>query len=165
MPLGLDAEQFGHWVGASVHDVGQVVATAQTAGAASLAVAAVVKLTRVVLLAPLVAAIAVQFRRRSNASMSAGAAAEGDARKTALVPLFVVGFVAAILIRSVVLLPDGTLEVARVAQTALLAVALFGLGTAINVRRLVTTDWRVMVVGLLAWVLVAVVALLAVRLG
>jgi uncharacterized membrane protein YadS len=31
-PLGLTDLQFGRWVGASVHDVGQVVATAQTAG-------------------------------------------------------------------------------------------------------------------------------------
>ena len=35
-PLGLGPEQFGAWAGASVHDVGQVVATAQTAGAAAL---------------------------------------------------------------------------------------------------------------------------------
>jgi uncharacterized integral membrane protein (TIGR00698 family) len=40
-PLGLTDEQFGHWVGASVHDVGQVVATAQIAGTSALAVAAV----------------------------------------------------------------------------------------------------------------------------
>ncbi len=32
-PLGLSPEVFGAWAGASVHDVGQVVATAQTAGA------------------------------------------------------------------------------------------------------------------------------------
>ena len=31
-PLGLTNVQFGHWVGAGVHDVGQVVATAQIAG-------------------------------------------------------------------------------------------------------------------------------------
>ena len=31
--FGLDAEQFGMWTGASVHDVGEVVATAQIAGA------------------------------------------------------------------------------------------------------------------------------------
>ena len=56
---GLDAGQFGRWVGASVHDVGQVVATAQTAGPAALGEAVLVKLMRVALLAPLVAALAV----------------------------------------------------------------------------------------------------------
>ena len=57
-PLGLDDEQFGAWVGASVHDVAQVVATSSTAGGVALATAIVVKLTRVMLLAPLVAGIA-----------------------------------------------------------------------------------------------------------
>ncbi|BAS18040.1 UPF0324 membrane protein Cgl0015/cg0018 [Arthrobacter sp. Hiyo8] len=59
-PLGLSPEQFGAWTGASVHDVGQVVATAQTAGPVALALAVVVKLTRVVLLAPIVAGRALR---------------------------------------------------------------------------------------------------------
>jgi uncharacterized integral membrane protein (TIGR00698 family) len=49
-PLGFSAVQFGHWVGASVHDVGQVVATAQIAGPTALAFALVIKLTRVLVL-------------------------------------------------------------------------------------------------------------------
>ena len=61
-PLQLTPEAFGAWTGASVHDVGQVVATAQTAGAGALAIAVVVKLTRVILLAPIVAAAGVHQR-------------------------------------------------------------------------------------------------------
>ena len=66
-PLGLNAHEFGQWVGASVHDVGQVVATAQTAGAAALAIAVVVKLTRVLMLVPMVAAASVVVRRTRSA--------------------------------------------------------------------------------------------------
>lgn len=54
--LGFGAEPPGAWIGASVHDVGQVVAAASTAGPHALAVAVVVKLCRVAMLAPLVAA-------------------------------------------------------------------------------------------------------------
>ena len=43
--LHLSATQFGAWVGASVHDVGQVVAAASTHGDVSLRKATVVKLT------------------------------------------------------------------------------------------------------------------------
>jgi uncharacterized integral membrane protein (TIGR00698 family) len=63
-PLGLDDVAFGHWVGAGVHDVGQVVATAQIAGSAALTIAIAVKLTRVLLLAPVVAVAGVVMRRR-----------------------------------------------------------------------------------------------------
>lgn len=154
-PLGLDAEQFGHWVGAGVHDVGQVVATAQIAGPAALAIALVIKLTRVLMLAPMVAVAAAVERRRGD----------GDGRRPALVPLFVVGFVAAILVRSYLPVPEVVLQGADAVQTALLAMALFALGTAVRVRELVTTGWRALVVGVGSWIVVALLALAAVRLA
>ncbi|MBF4568588.1 putative sulfate exporter family transporter [Plantibacter sp. VKM Ac-2880] len=166
-PLGLTDEQFGHWVGASVHDVGQVVATAQIAGTSALAVAVVVKLTRVVLLAPMVAAAAtIERRRLETVSVGAGGGADGTATaRPPIVPLFVAGFIAAVLIRTLLPVPEVVLDVADAAQTALLAMALFALGAAIRVRTLVTTGWRALVVGLGSWLLIAVLALGAVHLS
>ncbi|MEY9891798.1 putative integral membrane protein (TIGR00698 family) [Catenulispora sp. MAP5-51] len=64
-PLGLhDPAVFGHWVGASVHDVGQVVAASSSGGATAVNAAVVVKLMRVAMLAPMVAGTAVAWRRR-----------------------------------------------------------------------------------------------------
>ncbi|WP_416046378.1 YeiH family protein [Mycetocola zhujimingii] len=155
-PLGLDNLQFGHWVGASVHDVGQVVATAQVAGGGALAVALVVKLTRVVMLAPIVAVAGVVERRRFRANP--------ESSRPPLVPLFVVGFIAAILARTFLDIPDVVLATADTVQTALLAMALFGLGAAVDVKKLVTTGWRTLVVGLLSWALIAALALAAIHL-
>ncbi len=86
-PLGLGDAQFGRWVGASVHDVGQVVATAQTAGGAALTQAVLVKLMRVMLLAPLVAGVvlAVHGRRGAAAGTEAGAAGGQAAAARAVV--------------------------------------------------------------------------------
>lgn len=157
-PLGLSSLQFGHWVGAGVHDVGQVVATAQLAGPAALAVAVVVKLTRVLMLAPMVAVASVVERRRH---------VEGDpaAKRPPIVPLFVAGFIAAVLVASFLPLPDAVLSGADTLQTALLAMALFGLGTAVRLRTLLGTGWRALAVGLLSWVLIAALALAAVHLS
>jgi uncharacterized integral membrane protein (TIGR00698 family) len=166
-PLGLTDEQFGHWVGASVHDVGQVVATAQIAGTSALAVAVVVKLTRVVLLAPMVAAAATIERRRLQ-TVSAGAGGGADGTATArppIVPLFVAGFITAVLVRTLLPVPEVVLDIADAVQTALLAMALFALGAAIRVRTLITTGWRALVVGLGSWLLIAVLALGAVHLS
>lgn len=161
-PLGLSDEQFGQWVGASVHDVGQVVATAQIAGPAALAAAVLVKLTRVLMLAPMVAAVAgVERRRHSRAlvvAASGGQAATGAGPRPPLVPLFVAGFLAAVAVRTLLPVPDGVLEAADWAQTALLAMALFGLGSAVRLRELVRTGWRALLVGLLSWALIAVLA-------
>lgn len=155
-PLGLTAPEFGHWVGAGVHDVGQVVATAQVAGASALAVAVVVKLTRVLLLAPMVAIAAGVERRRAT---------DAAGPRPAIVPLFIVGFLAAVLLRTFVPLPEALLTGADLVQTTLLAMALFALGASIRVGALLRTGWRALVVGLSSWTLVAVLAYGAVLLG
>lgn len=155
-PLGLSATGFGHWVGAGVHDVGQVVATAQLAGTAALAVAVVVKLTRVLMLAPMVAIAAAVERRR---------AIEPAGPPPAIVPLFIAGFLAAVLLNTFVPLPEQLLAAADHVQIALLATALFALGASIRVVDLVHTGWRALVVGLTSWMLVAALAYGAVLLG
>lgn len=86
--LGLTDVQLGAWAGASVHEVGQVVAAASPAGAAAVGVAIVVKLTRVLLLAPVVAGVSVLRRRRLRRDRDSAA----DAKLPPLVPLFVLGF-------------------------------------------------------------------------
>jgi uncharacterized integral membrane protein (TIGR00698 family) len=160
-PLGLTGVQFGHWVGASVHDVGQVVATAQTAGSAALAIAVVVKLTRVLMLAPMVAGAGLVLRRRDRLG---GIAADATARRPPIVPLFVAGFLVAVMLRSFLPLPPAVLDGADAVQTVLLAAALFGLGTAVRFGTLLRTGGRALAVGLLSWALIAALALAAVHL-
>lgn len=148
-PLGLTGPEFGRWVGASVHDVGQVVATAQTAGPGALGEAVLVKLMRVALLAPLVAAVALSVRARRRGVRTA------SGRRPAPVPLFVAGFLAAAAVRATGVLPDVALEWAHTAQEALLAAALFGLGSAVHLPSLARTGGRAAGLGLAAWVVVA----------
>ena len=160
-PLGLTNLQFGHWVGASVHDVGQVVATAQTAGSAALAIAVVVKLTRVLMLAPMVAGAGLVRRRRDRLG---GFDVDASTPRPPIVPLFVAGFLVAVLLRSFLPLPPAVLGGADAVQTVLLAAALFGLGTAVRFGTLARTGGRALAVGLLSWALIAALALAAVHL-
>jgi len=152
-PLGLTDLQFGAWAGASVHDVGQVVAVAQTAGASALALAIAVKLTRVLLLAPLVAGVGLYRRVRVVDETDA---ASGP--RPPIVPLFVLGFLAAMLVRTYLPVPDEVLGAADLVQTVLFGLALVALGSSIRVVSLVRTSGRSLLVGLAAWVLVAALA-------
>ena len=206
-PLGLSNAEFGHWVGASVHDVGQVVATAQTAGSAALAIAVVVKLTRVLMLAPMVTVASVSVRRReavaaasarreartapADAAVPASAdaavpipadtaaltPADADSRpvensrgravpaaRIPIIPLFVLGFLATVLLNSVVSLPEPVLAGADATQIVLLGAALFALGTSVRIHSLVRTGWRALIVGLASWMLIAVLAYALIRL-
>ena len=149
--LGLPPERFGFLAGASVHDVGQVVATAQTGGAAALALAVVVKLVRVLMLAPVSALAGLQHRRRAGNS--------GDGKFPPLVPLFVAGFVAAVALRTTGLLPGGLLEAAALLQELLFAAALFGLGASVNLRSLARTGGRAAAASLVSWAVIVAAAL------
>ena len=160
-PLGLDPADFGRWVGASVHDVGQTVATANRVPGA-LTTAVVVKLSRVVLLAPLVAGVGIATRRRARRTDTARQATNG--RRPPVVPLFVVGFLAAIVLTSTRLLPTTVLAAAQQLQEVLLAAALVGLGTGIQLATLRRTGARALLLGLSSWLLVAGTAYLGVRL-
>ncbi|WNI28987.1 putative sulfate exporter family transporter [Streptomyces sp. ITFR-6] len=153
-PLGLDTVQFGRWVGAGVHDVGQVVATAQTAGPTALGEAVLVKLIRVAMLAPLVAGVAVAYRRRVRGA--AGDRRRAGGRRPAVVPLFLIGFLAMTALRSTGLLPAGALDAAATGQELLLAAALFGLGTAVHLPTLARSGARTAVLGLASWLVIAV---------
>jgi len=172
-PLGLSDLQFGAWTGASVHDVGQVVAVAQTAGASALALAIAIKLTRVLLLAPLVAGVGVYRRATAGGSSAAQPGAQPDADATVgdadtpaaasgprppIVPIFVLGFLAAMVARTFLPVPDAVLEGADLVQTVLFGLALVALGSSIRVASLVRTSGRSLAVGLASWVLVAVLA-------
>ena len=79
-------------------------------------------------------------------------------------PLFVVGFLVAIGVTSLGVLPAPVLAAAKHVQEVLLVAALVGLGTGIQRSVLRRTGGRALLLGLVSWVLVAGTAYLGVRL-
>lgn len=148
-PLGLTDDGFGAWAGASVHDVAQVVATASTAGAPVVAIAIVVKLTRVVMLAPIVAG--VNIHRRDE---RAGA----DGKRPPIVPAFVALFLGAVALRTTGWLSDDLIAFAKDVEGWMLTAALVGLGAGVRIERLRNLGPQPLVLGAIAWVMVAAVS-------
>ncbi len=166
--VGLDDNQFGLWAGASVHDVAQVVATSAAVGPAVVTVAVAVKLSRVALLVPVVIGVNVRTARRARRSAAIGDDRAGDggmwtAARSAM-PVFVAGFLAMVVVRSTGLVPGEVLDVTREIERWLLTAALVGLGAGIDLGRLRCLGLRPVGFGLLAWVVVAGVALVGVGL-
>jgi len=163
--LNMSDAYFGAWVGASVHDVGQVVATASTRNSVALEAAVIVKLTRVALLAPLLAAVSFSYRRRQRQaevrSAEVRAAEVRAAKLPPVLPMFIVLFLVAVVVRTTGVIPD--LWIARVKnlETLLLGMGLVGLGAGVSLAKLRAVGRRPLVLGLLSWALVAVVSLAA----
>ena len=153
--LGLTAYDQGRWIGASVHDVGQVVATATVAGPAALVPAVAVKLIRVAMLAPVTTAIALRVRRGEP---------DTDAGRPPVLPVFLIAFLAMAAFRSTGVLPQGALDAASSVKDLLFAAALVGLGSAVRLRPLLRTGRRALLLGLTSWVLIAGVSYIGVLL-
>lgn len=148
--IGLPDESLGMWIGGSTHEVAQVVAAGGAVGGGALAVAVTVKLARVLMLAPVIAGITLYMNRRGE---------QRTGKRPPLVPLFVVGFVITMLVRSAGVLPEGVLEVLQVVQTLLLAAAMLALGLGVHFKSLLKVGGRPVILGMLSTLVILVVSL------
>lgn len=161
--IGFSGAQFGSWVGASVHDVAQTVATASSGNNDAQQAAIVVKLTRVMLLAPLVAGVSFARRRNQKIAQTTRSSNE-NIKLPPVVPLFIIGFIAAVTINSVFNLPNSVLSDAKTIEKALLASALVGLGAGVDARKLRRVGSRPLALGLISWLLIATLSAIGVKL-
>jgi uncharacterized integral membrane protein (TIGR00698 family) len=145
--VGLSPESAGLWVGASIHEVAQVTGAGAAISVAALKLATLIKLARVVMLAPAVAATA---------------ALRGDhrgKRHGPAVPTFVLAFLGFALLRTLVPLPPELITLATVLATGLLAAALAGLGLQLRVGALRRCGPRPLLLGLASWLIAAITSL------
>jgi uncharacterized integral membrane protein (TIGR00698 family) len=145
-PLGLGMTDYGLWAGASVQEVAQVVGATAGVSTIALKIGTLVKLARVALLAPLVFGFAVSRGR----SRPAG---------TPLVPVFVLGFLVLAGVRTTGILPARVVaDLARL-DVLLLAAGMAGLGLGLELARLRGLGVRPLVLGLISWIVIALVSL------
>ncbi len=157
--LHLSPAAFGLWSGASIHEIAQVVAAAFQDGAHAGEIGTVAKLTRVMMLAPLVMALGVVAMRRA-------AHAAGKTEKSAAPPMpwFVLGFVALVILNSVVTIPAAPKAWIAVATTFLLSMALAAMGIETDLRKLKAEGLKPLALAAAAWVFIAIFALVLVKL-
>lgn len=124
---GLDARATGVFLGATIHDVAQVVGAGFSISDETGETATLVKLFRVTLLAPVVLAFALVIRLRGLAGATGGA-------RPPLIPGFVLAFLALAGTNSLGLIPAAVLDwVSGVSRWALLtAIAAVGMKTSLR---------------------------------
>lgn len=148
--IGMDSEMRGMWAGGSIHEIAQVVAAGGIVGGSALGVAVIVKLARVLLLAPVVAVLSVRQRRHGH---------ETAGKRPPIVPIFIIGFLAMVILRSTLPLPEAVLTTGNFLQTALLSAAMFGLGCGVKIRNLIRVGARPFILATASTILVAGIAL------
>jgi hypothetical protein len=161
--MNMSNVRFGMWAGSSVHDVAQVIASATTYSPQSLGPAVVVKLTRVVLLAPLVAIYAYRHSQSQKHEVPHEHPHTGSQRLS-LLPMFIVLFLVAVSVRTTGALSTDLLDTLKHLEKILLAMALVGLGAAVNIKKLRLLGSRPLILGVCSWALVLATSVITIRL-
>jgi uncharacterized integral membrane protein (TIGR00698 family) len=149
---GLSPAAAALFLGGSIHDVAQVVVAGYALGPDTGAMASVVKLLRVALLAAVVAAVAVSFRRQRAA---------GGAHSAPLVPGFLLLFVALALWQSTAGMPTLAQSALMELSQASLMMGVAALGMKTSFATLTRAGWRraLLMLGTTAWIAVVVLLL------
>lgn len=126
--LGFDAKQYGIYAGATVHEVAQAVVAGNAVNHVAGDTAVIVKMTRVMMLAPFLLGLAF-FISRGNKSNS------GEKTKI-MIPWFAVYFLVVVGFNSLNLLPKPIVDVINQIDTFLLAMAMAALGIETNLNKI-----------------------------
>jgi len=128
--FGFDDLLYGLWTGATVHEVAQVVAAGFAISEPSGNTATIAKLTRVMMLAPLLIILSF-FLARKNATHGAGVTL-----RDIPIPYFVFGFIAMVGVNSLHIIPDNIVHYINVVDGFLLTVAMAAMGLETNVNKI-----------------------------
>ena len=160
--MGLSPEAFGLWAGTAINDTSSVVAAgyaySQSAGDQAL----VVKLTRSLTLVPIVLTLVVlKARRDARVTAAAADGSRSDRPKTPLpwrklLPMFLIGFIAAASLRSAGVVPEAWLPTLSLIGTGLITSALVAIGLSLRPKELREAGSRPLLLGAILWILVAV---------
>jgi uncharacterized integral membrane protein (TIGR00698 family) len=150
--LHLTPHAFGLWAGSSIHEIAQVVAAAYQDGSQAGDFATIAKLTRVMMLAPVVLSLGLLVRSRGS-----------QARAKVPMPWFVVGFVALIVVNSLITIPAGIKAPVGMVTTFGLSMALAAMGLETDIRKLRAEGLRPLLLGLIAFFFISGFSLLLIR--
>ncbi|WP_434133756.1 YeiH family protein [Sporomusa sphaeroides] len=148
--LGMSDHTFGLWAGTAINDTSSVVAAGYAFSNEAGSLAVIVKLTRTLMIVPITLVLAIYTSRnspkhhendKSNESYTMGK----------IFPWFVIGFVAASIVNTFILMPQGM--GASIAQLGkfiiIMAMAAIGLNT--NVIKLVKSGTKPILLGSICW--------------
>ncbi|MCK7548925.1 YeiH family protein [Marinobacter koreensis] len=146
--MGWDQGLFGVYIGATIHEVAQVVAAGGAVGTDALANAVVVKLVRVMLLVPFLLIVGQWWVRRKRQPE------EGVSDRGKLtIPWFAFGFVAAMVLNSLLKVPAPLHSGIALSGQVALAMAMGALGYETRLEKLQSLGLKPMLLALILFAL------------
>ena len=153
---------FGLWAGTAINDTSSVVAAGYSYSTTAGDYATIVKLTRATLIIPicLVLALVVGIREKRRHQEAGSVGSFSLAR---IFPWFILWFLVASAVRTAGLVPAAIQPLLHTLAEFLIIVALTAIGLSANLRKMVSSGPRPILLGLGVWIAVAVSSLLVQR--
>ncbi len=148
--LELTQEQFGMWSAIAIHDTSAVVGAAKTYGSEALKIATTIKLTRALWIIPL--SIVSTFIFKSGK----------EGRNKISIPWFILLYVVAMVINTYFPLEQTLSTIIEVTSHKILSITLFLIGSMLSRGAIKRACIKPIAMGIILWVLISVVALIAV---
>jgi uncharacterized integral membrane protein (TIGR00698 family) len=151
--LHLDTVGAGLFFGGTIHEVAQVVGAASNVSPEATHIATIVKMTRVMLLVPVLLVIGMWINRPAR---GAATATDEDGKQHAprklAIPWFALGFLAFVVINSLHVLPEAATSTLNTLDTFALTMAMTALGIETRVAQIRQAGPRALTTGLILYV-------------
>ena len=131
--------QFGAWSALAIHDTSSVIGSALTYSNESAQVAATLKLGRTIWIIPLILVANWTINRQAE---------------TTKFPRFILFFILAIVLNTVLNFDDQVLDVLKIASQVFLMLGLFCIGTQFKVQELKSISGKPLILALILWIMV-----------
>lgn len=156
--LNLRSSTSGAWIGAAVHDIGQVIATASLIGPNSLKFAVITKLARVVLLAPLL--ILLTIGEKSDSSKDAP---QTRRFSNYLPPLFIGSFLVLVVLNNFIHLEPSFQSFLGNVSKFLLSAGLFSMAIGVRLDDLKRIGGKPLIFGIASWIIFGAISLTVIQ--
>ena len=152
--LQLNDQEMGIFIGATIHDVAQVVGAGYSVSPATGDLGTFIKLLRVAMLVPVVLMIGIVVRTKVSAAV--------DRQKAPAVPLFLIGFIVLFAVNSSGFIPSEVIQPVANLAPVLLLVAIAALGIRTSMQEVMTIGMKpvLLIVGETFFIAAVIVAYL-----
>jgi len=152
---GLDHVHAGIFIGATVHDVAQVIGAGFAISADTGKIATVVKLARVAMLLPVILAVGVATRSPDMSAQD----------RPPLLPWFVAAFGALVVLNSILPIPALLRDAGNGASRFFLVASIGALGMKTRLKEILEVGWKPLLLMVLETIFIAGIALTAITAG
>ncbi|RIP32875.1 YeiH family putative sulfate export transporter [Staphylococcus gallinarum] len=160
-PLGhifqMSQTTFGYFAGTAINDTSSVIAATSSYGEHALATGAIVKLTRTLMIIPVVLYFTYRTIKREKEQQT-------NVTIKNIFPWFIIWFVIASIISSVCQFPPQVIKIFQQLSVFLITIAMAGIGLTVNLKQFKQAGMKPIVLGLVTWLVVIITSIMTMKL-